>query len=89
MNGEQKRLLSVFDPSSPNLNLLVSWCSAITGAAMRALEVLAIYLTPFLILGAAIKFWMKRHAIDLRDAQGQAGGAPRRRFLLGAWRTEE
>jgi len=56
---------------------------------MRALEVLAIYLTPFLILGAAVRFWMKRHAIDLRDAHGQAGGAPRRRFLLGAWRTDE
>jgi len=56
---------------------------------MRALEVLAIYVTPFVILGAAVKFWMKRHAVDLRDAQRQAGGPPRRRFLLGAWRTEE
>lgn len=56
---------------------------------MRALEVFAIYVTPFLILGAAIKLWMKRRAVDLTDAQKQAGGAPRRRFLLGAWRTED
>jgi hypothetical protein len=56
---------------------------------MRALEVLAIYLAPFLILGAAVKFWMKRRAVDLRDAQRLAGGAPRRRFLFGAWRTED
>jgi hypothetical protein len=56
---------------------------------MRALEVLAIYVAPFLILGAAVKFWMKRYAVDLTDAQRQAGGPPRRRFLLGAWRTEE
>jgi hypothetical protein len=56
---------------------------------MRALEVSAIYVTPFLILGTAVKFWMKRHVVDLRDVQRQAGGPPRRRFLLGAWRKEE
>ena len=56
---------------------------------MRALEVFAIYVMPFLILGFAIKFWMKRQAVDLIDTQKQAGGPPRRRFLLGAWRTEE
>jgi hypothetical protein len=56
---------------------------------MRALEVLAIYVTPFLILGVGVKFWMRRHAVGLPDVQGQAGGAPKRRFLLGAWRTEE
>jgi hypothetical protein len=56
---------------------------------MRALEVLAIYVTPFLILGAVVRFWMKRYAVGLRDVQRQAGGPPRRRFLLGAWRTEE
>jgi hypothetical protein len=56
---------------------------------MRALETLVIYVAPFLVLGAAVKFWMKRNAVDLVDAQKQAGGAPRRRFLFGAWRTEE
>jgi hypothetical protein len=56
---------------------------------MRALAVFAIYVTPFLILGVALKLWMKRRAVDLTDAQKQAGGAPRRRFLLGAWRTDD
>jgi len=56
---------------------------------MRALEVFAIYATPFLVLGAVVRLWMKRYAVDLPDVQRQAGGAPRRRFLLGAWRTDE
>jgi hypothetical protein len=56
---------------------------------MWALVVFAIYITPFLILGAAVKFLMKRYAVDLPDVQKQAGRPPRRRFLLGAWRTEE
>jgi hypothetical protein len=58
---------------------------------MRALEVLAIYLTPFLILGAAVKFWMRRYAVDLGDVQKQAGTKRRARkvFLLGSWRTEK
>jgi hypothetical protein len=56
---------------------------------MKAFEILAIYLTPFLIVGAAIKFLMKRYAIDLPDVQKQAGSRQKRRFLLGAWRTDE
>jgi hypothetical protein len=56
---------------------------------MRALEVFAIYVTPFLILGVAIRFLMKRYAVDLPDVEKQAGPKPKRRFLLGAWRTEE
>jgi hypothetical protein len=58
---------------------------------MRALETLAIYLTPFLILGAAVKFMMKRYGVDLSDAQEQAGSKRRRRriFLLGSWRAED
>jgi hypothetical protein len=56
---------------------------------MKAFEILAIYLTPFLIVGTAIKFLMKRYAIDLPDVQKQAGSRQRRRFLLGAWRTDE
>ena len=31
---------------------------------MKALEVFAIYVTPFLIVGAAIRFLMKRYAVD-------------------------
>jgi hypothetical protein len=56
---------------------------------MQAFEVFAIYVTPFLIIGAAIKLLMKRYAVDLSDVQKHAGSKPRRRFLLGAWRTDE
>ena len=54
---------------------------------MKAFEVFAIYVTPFLILGAAIKLLMKHYAVDLPDVQKQ--GTPRRRFLLGAWYKDE
>jgi len=56
---------------------------------MKALEVFAIYVTPFLIIGAAIKLLVKRYAIDLPDVRKHAGSKPRRRFLLGAWYTDE
>jgi len=60
-------------------------------APMWALVVLAIYLTPFFLLGWAIDFAMKRYVVDLSDVQSQAGPnrAPRKVFLLGAWRTEK
>ncbi|WJR76154.1 hypothetical protein [Bradyrhizobium sp. NP1] len=58
---------------------------------MRALEVFAIYVVPFLLLGLAIKLIMKRYAVDLTDIQKQAGPnrKARRVFLLGGWRKEE
>jgi hypothetical protein len=58
---------------------------------MWAVVVLAIYSTPFFLLGWAIDAAMKRYAVDLRDVQSQAGTnrAPRKVFLLGAWRTEK
>jgi hypothetical protein len=56
---------------------------------MKAFETFAIYITPFLIIGVAVRFWMKRYAVDLSDVEKQAGPKPRRRFLLGAWRSEE
>jgi hypothetical protein len=56
---------------------------------MRALEIFAIYVTPFLILGLALRFMMKRYAVDLPDVEKQVGRKPKRRFLLGAWRNEE
>jgi hypothetical protein len=58
---------------------------------MQALEVLAIYVVPFLLLGLAIKLVMKRYAVDLTDVQKQAGPnrKARRVFLLGGWRTEK
>jgi hypothetical protein len=55
---------------------------------MKAFEVFAIYVTPFLIIGAAIKLLMKRYAVDLPDVKDE-GSKPKRRFLLGAWRTDE
>jgi len=56
---------------------------------MKAFETFAIYIMPFLILGAAVRFLMKRYAVDLSDVEKQAGPKPKRRFLLGAWRTED
>lgn len=58
---------------------------------MRALETFAIYVTPFLILGAVAKYLLNRRAIDLADMQAQAGPKRRSRrlFLLGSWRTED
>jgi hypothetical protein len=55
---------------------------------MKAIEVFAIYVTPFLVIGVAIKLLMQRYAVDLPDVKN-AGSKPRRRFLLGAWRTGE
>jgi len=57
--------------------------------AMKAFEVFAIYVVTFLIVGVAIRFLMKRYAVDLPDVEKQVGPKPRRRFLLGAWRTED
>jgi hypothetical protein len=56
-----------------------------------ALETLAIYLTPFLIIGIAVRLLMKRYGVDLTDVQEQAGTKRRARkvFLLGGWRTEK
>ena len=57
---------------------------------MRALETFAIYVTPFLVLGAGARLLMKRYGVDLSDVQSQAGQNRRARrvFLLGGWRTE-
>jgi hypothetical protein len=58
---------------------------------MKALGTFAIYVTPFLILGAVAKLLLKRYAVDLTDVQAQAEPKrrPRRVFLLGSWRTEK
>jgi hypothetical protein len=55
---------------------------------MKAFEVLVIYFVPFLIIGATIRLLMKRYAVDSSDANN-SGSRPKRRFLLGAWRTDE
>ena len=49
----------------------------------------AIYVVPFLALGIAIRYWLKRQSVGLADVQAQ--GDPNRkrsRFLLGIWRHE-
>lgn len=56
---------------------------------MEALKVFAIYVTPFLIIGVAIKLLMSRYGVDLTDVQRTTGSTPKRRFLLGAWRSDE
>ena len=40
---------------------------------MKAFETFAIYITPFLVFGAAVRFLMKRYAVDLSDVE-KAGG---------------
>lgn len=58
---------------------------------MKAIEIFAIYLTPFLALGALVKFLLRRRVVDLNDLHEQAGPRrrPRRVFFLGSWRTEK
>ena len=58
---------------------------------MRAFEVFAIYVVPFLLLGFVARLVMRRYAVDLTDVQSQAGSQRKARklFLLGAWRTEK
>ena len=57
---------------------------------MRALLTLAIYVTPFLLIGIAVKKWMERKAVTLSDvqAEGDFNRKRRPRFLLGFWRDE-
>lgn len=58
---------------------------------LLALVTLAIYLTPFLILGVVARALLRRHVVDLTDVHSQAGPnrSPRKVFLLGSWRTEK
>lgn len=57
---------------------------------MHALEMFAVYVTPFLILGMVAKRWLSRHAVDLGDVHDLAGKnrGTRKVFLLGSWRSE-
>jgi hypothetical protein len=58
---------------------------------MRALVTAVIYFGTFIALGLVVRHWIRRRHVDLEDVQRQAGPhrAPRRLFLLGAWRTEK
>ena len=54
------------------------------------LLILAIYLVPFLLLGIAVRRWMRRKGVGLSDVHAE--GSPERtraRFLLGVWRRDE
>ena len=55
---------------------------------MKAFEVFAIYVTPFLIIGAAIRLFdetLRRRSARCPKACGQAGA----QLLLGAWYKDE
>jgi hypothetical protein len=60
-----------------------------------ALVVGIIYFGSFIAIGFAAKraigWLMRRRGVDLDDVHAQAGPnrAPRKVFLLGAWRTED
>jgi hypothetical protein len=52
---------------------------------MRALLTVAVYITPFLLIGVAAKIWIKRKGVELSDVQAEGDPNPKRRarFLLG------
>jgi hypothetical protein len=52
---------------------------------------LALTVVPFVVIGIAIRLWMKRKGVDLDEVQSQAGAnrRPRKLYLLGFWRKEE
>ena len=58
---------------------------------MRAFINIAVTVVPFVLIGIAIRFLMKRKEVELSDVQRQAGPnrKPRKVFLLGFWRTED
>jgi len=56
---------------------------------MKALETLAIYLTPFLVLGVTAKLWLKRRAVDLTEVRLQAGPNRRLKSRGTSWHFSE
>jgi len=57
---------------------------------LNALLKLVIYITPFLIIGIAVKRWMAQRGVTLSEVRAE--GSPRQkrsRFLLGIWRRED
>jgi len=70
--------------------MIIAFAWPIGSQIMRALQTLIIYVTPFLIIGIAVRLLMKRKGVDLSDVQAEAGPNRKARkvFLLGAWRNE-
>jgi hypothetical protein len=56
---------------------------------VRALLTIAVYITPFLLIGVAAKIWIKRKGVDLSDvqAEGDPNRKRRPRFFLGSGAT--
>lgn len=63
--------------------------------SLHALLVLAVYLTPFLLLGWLARRWLARwsdrRGVDLVEYRSEQGEKRRERdaFLLGVWRKEK
>jgi len=57
---------------------------------LNALLKLVIYITPFLIIGIAVKRWMAHRSVTLSEVRAE-GSARRKqsRFLLGIWRHDD
>ena len=56
---------------------------------MDALIVLLVYVSPFVMIGIAVKRWIARRGVALPDLRAEAGQHRRSRFLLGIWRHED
>ena len=54
---------------------------------MDALIVLLVYVSPFVMIGMAVKRWIARRGVAL--VRAEAGQHQRSRFLLGIWRHED
>jgi hypothetical protein len=65
--------------------MIVAFAWPIGSQTMRALQTIIIYVTPFLIIGIAVRLLMKRKGVDLSDVQAQAGPNRKARkvFSLG------
>jgi len=56
---------------------------------MDALIVLLVYVSPFVLIGIAVKRWITGRGVALADVRAEARQRDRSRFLLGMWRNED
>jgi hypothetical protein len=70
---------------------LLDSCPYLEWAMTLTLINLALTVVPFVVIGIAIRLWMKRKGVDLDEVQSQAGTnrRPRKLYLFGFWREEE